>query len=106
VVIDGRGATIAHFTVASGVDKFRGASIVAITGYGDFGFACVFREEDASTAASICDAIVASARAPNLQPASPRYYPNYPGYRPPGYYPHYDPPSDPPDDPPEDDDPE
>jgi len=110
VLIDGRSATIAHFTVASGVDKFRGASIVATTGYGEFGFACVFREEDASAAASICEAIVTSARAPNLQPATPRYYPNYPGYRPPGYYPRYDPPNDPPDDPPddppEDDDPE
>ncbi len=106
VVIDGRSATIAHFTVASGVDKFRGVSIVATTNYGEFGFACVFREEDASAATSICEAIAASARAPNLQPATPRYYPNYPGYTPPGYYPRYDPPSDPPDDPPEDDDPE
>jgi hypothetical protein len=106
VLIDGGGATIAHFTVASGVVKFRGASIVASTSYGEFGFACAFREEDASTAASICEAIVASARAPNLRPASPRYYPNYPGYRPPAYYPRYDPPNDPPDDPPEDDDPE
>jgi hypothetical protein len=110
VLIDGRSTTIAHFIVASGVEKFRGASIVATTGYGELGFACVFREEDAKVAASICDAIVNSAKAPNLQPAPPRYYPNYPGYRPPGYYPRYnppnDPPDDPPDDPPEDDDPE
>jgi hypothetical protein len=102
VVVDGRGATIAHFTVASGVVKFRGASVVALTSYGEFGFACVFREEDAGDAASICDAIIASARSPSLQPVPPRYYPNYPGYGSPGYVPRNDPPSDPP----EDDDPE
>jgi hypothetical protein len=99
VLIDGSGATIAHFTVTSGVAKYRGLSVVAVSSYGDFGFACMFREEDASAAASVCDAIVTSARTQTLQAATPRMYPTYPQP--------YDPPyQDPPDDPTDNDDPE
>lgn len=101
VVIDGRGATIAHFSVNSGTVKYRGVSVVALTSYGDFGFACAFREEDASDAASICDAIVASTRTQTVQPATLRTYPRY--QDPPQYYPQ---PDDPPDDPPDSDNPE
>jgi hypothetical protein len=94
-VIDGsRGATITQFTVTGGALKYRGQSVVATTSYGDFGFACVFRDEDASVAASICDAIVTSASAQTLQPAAPHYYPTYP----PQYYPQYYPTQNPPED--------
>jgi hypothetical protein len=94
VMIDSRYATITHFTVISAGNKYRGLSIVAGALNGNFGFACVFREEDASAAASICDAIVKSARTQSLQPVPPRVYPD-----PPQYYPRY---HDPADDPPED----
>jgi len=102
VLLDGRMALISHFTVASGELKYRGLSVVAGSSYGNFGFACVFRDEDAKTAASMCDAIVKSAKAQVLQPGTPRVYPNPHGYNPPGYYPQ----GYPPDDPPETDDPE
>lgn len=103
-VLDGRGATVAHFTVNSGAVKYRGLSVVALTTYGDFGFACAFREEDAAAAASICDAIINSTRTQTVQPAQLRTYPRY---DPPQYYPQPDdPPNDPSDDPPDSDDPE
>lgn len=109
LVIDGRASMITQFTVTSGTIRYRGLSVLSVTGVGNFGFACVFREEDANAAASVCDAIVNSARTQTFQQPTPRayQYPNAPGYRPPGYYPrYYNPPSDDPDDPPEDDDPE
>jgi hypothetical protein len=87
-IIDGRGAVIAHFTVNGVAQKYRGLSVVALTTYGSFGFACVFREEDTEAAASTCDAIVKSANAQTLEPARPRYYPPY--QPPPQYYPRYD----------------
>lgn len=93
VLIDGRAATVAHFSVTSGTVKYRGVSVVAGTSYGDFGFACAFREEDAADAASICDAIVNSTRTATVQPAVLRTYPRY---DPPQYYPE---PEDPPDEP-------
>jgi hypothetical protein len=103
-IIDGRGAVIAHFTVNGAAQKYRGLSVVALTTYGSFGFACVFREEDTEAATSTCDAIVKSAKAQTLEPAKPQYYPGY--QPPPQYYPQYprrydDPP---PDDPPDSDD--
>jgi hypothetical protein len=102
--IDGRSAVIAHFTVNGGALKYRGLSVVALTNYGSFGFACVFREEDTDAATSTCDAIVKSAKVQTLEPAKPQYYPAY--QPPPQYYPDYprrydDPP---PDDPPDTDD--
>lgn len=106
LVIDGRASMITQFSVTSGTVKYRGLSLLSVGGVGNFGFACVFRDEDAKTAASICDAIVNSARTQTFQQATPRayQYPNAPGYNPPGYYPrNYNPPAD---DPPENDDPE
>ena len=97
VVMDGRSATVAHFTVAGSGTKYRGVSVIATTQYGDFGFACVFREEDAAVAASVCDAIVSSAKTQTLQPALRQIYPTY-WTPPPQYYPRRtdDPPADPP----------
>lgn len=106
-IIDGRGAVIAHFTVNGPMQRYRGLSVVALTSYGSFGFACVFREEDAVTAASTCDAIVNSATAQTLDAARPHYYPGY--QPPPQYYPAYNPrryDDPPPDDPPPDDPPD
>lgn len=103
--MDGRNAVIAHFTVNGGTQKYRGLSVVAITTYGSFGFACVSREEDATEAASTCDAIVKSGKAQTLAPATPQYYPGY--QPPPQYYPEYNPrryDDPPPDDPPDDGD--
>jgi len=99
IQIDGSAATITHFTIMSGVLKYRGLSVVASSPNGNYGFACVFRDEDASAAASICDAIVKSARSQALEPARPQVYPTY--QDPPAYEP-----ADPPDDPPDDDDPQ
>jgi hypothetical protein len=104
VIEGGRGAVIAHFTVNGPTQKYRGLSVVALTGYGSFGFACVYREEDTEAAASTCDAIVGSAKAQTLDPAKPHYYPGY--QPPPQYYPEYNPrryDDPPPDDPPDTD---
>jgi hypothetical protein len=98
LLIDGRAAIIAHFTVNGDGLKYRGLSVVTVAGYGNFGFACVFREEDSSAAASICDAIVKSAKSQTLEAAKRRTYPTYPD---PAYYRRYE---DPPDDPPHSDD--
>ena len=95
VQIDGANATISHFTVTGDSGKYRGLSVVASTANGNYGFACAFREEDASAATSTCDAIVKSARSQALEPGKRPVYPYYP---PPVYYPRYDP-DDPPDDP-------
>lgn len=88
-VIDNYLGVISHFAVNSGSEKFRGTSVVTGSQNGNYGFACVFREEDAADAASICDAIVKSARNQSLEPARPQYYP-YP-YYPQPYYPQNDP---------------
>ena len=91
-MIDNFQAVISHFTVAGAV-KYRGMSVVSMTPNGNYGFACIFREQDASAAASICDAIVKSARGQMLEPSRPRYYPTYQDPQPydPQYYPQNDP---------------
>jgi hypothetical protein len=92
VRLDWSTGTITHFTITTAVVKYRGLSVVAGSPNGNYGFACVFREEDSAAGASICDAIVQSARYQELQPSYiHRVYP--PIYNPP-------------DDPPENDDPE
>jgi hypothetical protein len=104
-IIDGGGAVIAHFIVNGPKQRYRGLSVVALTSYGSFGFACVFREEDTEAATSTCDAIVNSAKAQTLDPAKQHYYPGY--QPPPQYYPEYNPrryDDPPPDDPPDNED--
>jgi hypothetical protein len=98
--LDNADAVVSHFTVAASTTKYRGLSVVVGTSNGDYGFACVFREEDSAAAGSICDAIVKSARNQVLEPGK---RPVYPGYEPPAYYPGVD---DPPADPPDPDDPQ
>ena len=63
----------------------------------NFGFACVYREEDSSAASSVCDAIVNSARYNILAP---------PGKRRVQAEDQDSPADDPQDDPPEGDDPQ
>ena len=92
-MIDNFQAVISHFTVAGDAVKYRGMSLVSMTPNGNYGFACVFREQDASAAASICDAIIKSARGQMLEPSRPRYYPTYQDPQP--YYPQYYPQNDP-----------
>jgi hypothetical protein len=92
--VDNYLATLTQFTITGDAFKYRGRSVIAGWAYGNYGFACVYRDEDSSAAASVCDAIVKSARYQVLQPAKPRVYAD-PG------------PSDGrPDDSPRDDDPE
>lgn len=99
VPIDWSTGTITHFTITTPALKYRGLSVVAAAPQGNFGFACVYREEDSLVATSICDAIIKSVRYQELQPSS-----IHPVYRP------ADPPDDPRDDPPnnprEEDDPQ
>ena len=97
--VDGGQAVITHFTLISQGVKFRGLGVVASAPNGNYGFACAFREEDESAANSVCDAIIKSARAQQLEASRTTFYPVYPS--PPTYYPRYDPPDDP-DDPPDD----
>jgi hypothetical protein len=85
VMIDNHPAVISHFSVTSAGTKYHGLSVVAGTASGNYGFACVFRDEDASSATSTCDAIVKSAHNQVLEPARPQYYPQAP------YYPPYNP---------------
>lgn len=92
VPIDWSTGTITHFTVTTPVLKYRGLSVVAGAPQGNFGFACVFREEDSGAGTSICDAIVKSARYQELQSSFIRKV--------------YPPADDPPDDPPEENDPQ
>ena len=99
VPIEGANATISHFTVMGDASKYRGLSIVASTPNGSYGFACAFRDEDASAASSICDAIVKSARSQALEPGKRPVYPNYEPPDPPEYYPQRYDPDDPPEDP-------
>jgi len=96
VQIDGSRGLVSHFSILGGTIQYRGLSVVAATSNGNYGFACAFREEDASAAGSICDAIVKSAHSQALEPGK---RPVYPGYQPPAYYPQaYDRPVDPVDD--------
>lgn len=81
---DGWYGIAAHFTVTSGMVTYRGQSVVAGAPSIDLGFACVFREDDAAAASSVCDAIVSSARAEILHPTVPHYYAPY--QPPPVYY--------------------
>ncbi len=67
VPIDWSTGTITHFTITTAVLKYGGLSVVAGSPNGNFGFACVFREEDSAVGTSICDAIVKSARYQELQ---------------------------------------
>ena len=96
--LDNADAIVSHFTVAASTTKYRGLSIVVGTSNGDYGFACVFRDEDSAVAASVCDAIVKSARNQVLDPGK---RPVYPGDASPEYYPRADDPriDDPPADP-------
>lgn len=94
VKIDNYDAKITHFSVEA-APGYHGLSVVSATAYGNFGFACVFRDEDASAAANVCDAIVKSAR---FQTIRPRRLTIFPG---PG-----DAPADPTEDAPADGDPD
>ena len=84
-------ATITQFTVQNSAAKYRGLSMTGASPYGNYAFACVFREDDADAASSICDAVMKSAAMQTLQPRRLTEYPEY---------------SPRPDDPPDDDDPE
>jgi hypothetical protein len=86
VQLDNSNAVISHFSVAASETKFLGLSIIVASANGDYGFACVYREEDTGEAASICDAILKSARSYALDQGQ---RPFYPGYQPPQYYPYY-----------------
>jgi len=94
VPIDWSTGTITHFTITTATLKYRGLSVVAGSPYGNYGFACVFREEDSAVATVICDAIMKSAQYQELQPSYIRR--TYPA----------DNPDQPADDPPDNDDPE
>jgi hypothetical protein len=78
--------TITHFSVTGAVFKYHGLSVVAGWAYGNFGFACAYRDEDTSAATSICDAIIRSAKYQILQPAARGIYRD-----PPPQDPQYDP---------------
>ncbi len=91
VPLDFSNGTVTHFTITTATLKFRGLSVIAGSNQGNFGFACVFREEDSAVGTSICEAIVKSARYQELQSSFIRKV--------------YPPADDPPDDPPEQDDP-
>ena len=85
VPLDWSNGIMTHFTITAAGLKYRGLSMVAGSPYGNYGFACVFREEDAGAAASICDGIVKSARYQELQPSY--IHKVYPPYQsPPQYY--------------------
>jgi hypothetical protein len=100
IQIDGLPANVSHFSVANGALKYRGLSVVMNSPNGTSGFACVYRDQDADAAASVCDAIVKSASDLSLALSVRRGSPAYSD--PPPYDPRDD---DPPYDPPEDDDP-
>jgi hypothetical protein len=74
VWIDNTLTTITHFSVTGAVSKYQGLSVVAGWAYGNFGFACAYRDEDSSAAASVCDAIIRSAKYQILQPAARGIY--------------------------------
>ncbi len=76
---------ISHFVITTDHDNYRGSSVIVSSGFGAYGFACVFRDEDSSAASSMCDGIVKSAR--DLSPygttrrSAPRYDDPPPTYR-------------------------
>jgi len=86
VQVDTATGLISHFTVPASETKYRGLSIVVASMNGIYGFACVYRDADASAAASICDGIIKSAHNESLDPGRRPYFP---GYQPPTYYPYY-----------------
>ena len=98
VMIDGSySGIVSHFSITGAAVKYRGLSIVASWANGNFGFACVYRDDDSSAASSVCDAIVNSARYNILAPPGKRRVQAE----------DQDPPADDPqDDPPEGDDPQ
>lgn|SRR5208282_1612747 len=71
VQIDGLPATISHFSVTNGSVKYHGVGVV-LAPNGASGFACVYRDQDANAATSICDAIVKSASDQSLAPPEPK----------------------------------
>ena len=85
VKIDNSDAAITQFVVGSGAAKYRGLSVVATSPYGNYGFACAYRDEDSSVASSICEAVIKSATIQTLQPRQLTIYPG--PYYPPYYYP-------------------
>jgi hypothetical protein len=93
MMIDNFPSVISHFTVAGDVVKYRGLSVVSSTPNGNYGFACVYRDQDSAAAANICDAVVKSARGQMLEPSRPRVYPEYQEPQPYDlqYYPQHDP---------------
>jgi hypothetical protein len=93
---------VTHFTVAGGAVKYRGVSVLAGAYNDNHGFACVYREEDASAASSVCDAIIKSVDSHMLMDPPRRPAPKY--HNPPHY--EDDPADSPHDDPPNQDDPE
>jgi len=72
VRIDWTNGLMTHFTIAAGALKYRGVSAVAGSPYGNFGFACVYRDEDAAASDSVCDAIIKSAQYQELQSSAIR----------------------------------
>jgi hypothetical protein len=92
-LIDSFPSVISHFTVAGDAVKYRGLSVVSSTPNGNYGFACVYRDQDSAAAANICDAVVKSARGQMLEASRPRVYPAYQEPQPydPQYYPQHDP---------------
>jgi len=102
VPIDWSTGTVTHFTITTAALKHRGVSVVAGSPNGNYGFACVFREEDSDAGSSICDAIVQSAQYQELQSSSVRkVYDDPPAPDPPD-----DLPDDPANDPPNNQDPQ
>jgi hypothetical protein len=93
VPIDSYNGVITHFSITTAIVKYRGMSVIAGSNQGNFGFACVFRQEDSAVGTSICDAIVKSARYQELQSSFVRKV----------YPPIGDPPDNPPDAPDVDD---
>ncbi len=86
--------SITRFTILSGGVLYRGFGVMASAAYGNYGFACAFRDADSDAASSVCEAIVRSARNQVLLGSKPRVYPAY--QSPPQYYPQPDDPEDPP----------
>jgi hypothetical protein len=63
--LDNIPAVISRFVVKADAGQpgnYRGLGIVADSPNGNYGFACVFREEDTASAESVCDAIIRSAK--------------------------------------------
>jgi hypothetical protein len=85
MTIDMSPAVISHFSVDDAQNKYLGLGLIAASPNGNYGFACVYREEDANAAASVCDAIIHSAHSQSLAPAQPQGYRPYQG---PQYYPY------------------